>query len=39
MAATEMSSDHLDKHKSIDLISYQDDGKGCTAIVGKVERA
>jgi hypothetical protein len=22
-----MSSDRLDKHKSIDLISYQDDGK------------
>jgi hypothetical protein len=34
-----MSSDPLDKHKSIDLISYQKDGKYSTAIVGKVEGA
>src|SRR5262245_30961298 len=27
------------RHRSIDLTSYQKDGKGCTAIDGKVERA
>jgi hypothetical protein len=26
-------------HKIGDLISHQDDGKGCTAIAAKVERA
>src|SRR5260370_40580048 len=27
-----MKKEGLDKHRSIDLISYQNDGKGCTAI-------
>ncbi len=34
-----MSHDPLDKHKSIDLIPYQNDGKFCTAIAGKTEKA
>jgi hypothetical protein len=33
-----MSSGPLDKHKSIDLIPYQNDRKGCTAIADKVEK-
>jgi hypothetical protein len=33
-----MSSDPLDKHKSIVLIPYQNDRKGCTAIADKVEK-
>jgi hypothetical protein len=39
MVATEMSSNPLDKHKSIDLISYPNDRKGSTAIAGKAESA
>ena len=34
-----MSSDPLDKHKSIDLIPDRDDGKGSAAMVGKVRES